>query len=264
MVDWITFEAVLFDLDGVLTATAQVHARCWKRMFDDYLSGTAGQNVGAARLFELPDDYARLVDGKPRYDGVRSFLSSRGLWLPDGTPADPPSRETVCGLGNRKSALFNTVLQADGVETYADALDLVRHLKRHGVRQAVVSSSRNCGPILETAGIADLFELRVDGVVAERLGLAGKPAPDTFLHAARELGVAPASTAVVEDAIAGVRAGQAGAFGLVVGIDRTDGEIDLRAAGAGVVVTDLRDTLPVNAAAEAESALAESPTLTTE
>lgn len=248
MVNWITFEAVLFDLDGVLTATAKVHARCWKRIFDDYLSSAAGRDVPVARPFELPGDYARFVDGKPRYDGVRSFLSSRGLWLPDGRPADLPSAETVCGLGNRKSALFNEVLQTEGVETYPDALVLTRYLKAHSVRLAVVSSSRNCGPVLEAAGIASLFELRVDGVVAEQIGLAGKPAPDMFLYAARELGVEPLSTAVVEDALVGVRAGQAGTFGLVVGIDRTNAKVELKAAGANVVVEDLRETLTVDEA----------------
>ena len=248
MVNWTSYEAVLFDLDGVLTATEKVHARCWKRMFDDYLSSAAGCDVSAARSFELSDDYAVFIDGKPRYDGVRSFLSSRGLWLPDGSPADLPSVETVCGLGNRKSELFNDVLQTEGVETYPDALALARYLKAHSVRLAVVSSSRNCGSVLEATGIERLFELRVDGVVARQIGLAGKPAPDTFLYAAQELGVAPASTAVIEDALVGVQAGQAGTFGLVVGVARANEKVELKAAGADVVVDDLREILNVDEA----------------
>ena len=212
-------------------------------MFDEYLSDTVTPAGSAPRPFLLSDDYAQYVDGKLRYDGVRSFLSSRGIWLPDGMPADPPSTETVCGLGNRKNILFSDVLQSEGVEAYPDALVLLRHLREHGVRLAVVSSSRNCEPILTAAGMADFFEARVDGLVAEEVGLSGKPSPETFLYAAQMLDVEPVSTAVVEDALAGVRAGHEGGFGLVLGIDRTDGERDLKRAGADVVVTDLKTTL---------------------
>lgn len=246
MVEWAGYEAVLFDLDGVLTATARQHAAAWTRLFDGYLARRAAARGEPLRRFE-PRDYARFVDGRPRYDGVRAFLASRGITVPDGAPDDPPERETVCGLGNRKQAFFQEVLASEGVDVITGTVAVVRHLRRHGVRRAVVSSSRNCAAILDAAGIAGLFELQVDGVVAERHGLAGKPAPDTFLHAARALEVAPSRAAVVEDAIAGVAAGRAGGFALVVGIDRTGSPDDLAQAGAHLVVTDLADTLPAAA-----------------
>ena len=243
MIDWTAYEAVLFDLDGVLTATARLHAASWKRMFDDYLRGRASARGEAFRPFEMPGDYARFVDGRPRYDGVRTFLASRGIRLDDGVPDDPPGLETVCGLGNRKNALFGDLLSSEGVEVYDGSLAVVRHLLRNGVRCAVVSSSLSCEAILDVAGLADLFELRVDGQVAVRQGLAGKPAPDTFAYAARVLGVSPLRAVVVEDAIAGVEAGRAGGFGLVVAIDRTGETAALARAGADHVVTDLGDTL---------------------
>ena len=246
MVEWAGYEAVLFDLDGVLTATARLHAAAWSRLFDDYLARRAAARAEPFRGFE-PRDYARFVDGRPRYDGVRAFLASRGITLPDGAPDDPPGRETVCGLGNRKQAFFQETLASEGVDAIPGTVAVVRHLRRHGVRRAVVSSSRNCAAVLDAAGLAGLFELRVDGVVAERRGLAGKPAPDTFLHAARALGVAPSRAVVVEDAIAGVEAGRAGGFALVVGLDRTGAPDVLARAGADLVVTDLADTLPAAA-----------------
>ena len=246
MVEWAGYEAVLFDLDGVLTATARQHAAAWTRLFDGYLAPRAAARGEPFRRFE-PRDYARFVDGRPRYDGVRAFLASRGITVPDGAPDDPPGRETVCGLGNRKQAFFQEVLASEGVDVITGTVAVVHHLRRHGVRRAVVSSSRNCAAILDAAGIAGLFELQVDGVVAERQGLAGKPAPDTFLHAARALGVAPSRAVVVEDAIAGVAAGRDGGFALVVGIDRTGSSDDLAQAGAHLVVTDLADTLPAAA-----------------
>ena len=242
MVDWRRFGAVLFDLDGVLTATALLHARCWKETFDPYLAGIVSGDEMASRPFDALDDYEKYVSGKPRHDGVTSFLASRGLCLPEGVPTDSRDTETICGLGNRKAECFSSVLLTEGVEAYPDAVALVRYLHEQSVRMAVVSSSRNCGPILDATEISNCFELRVDGVVAERVGLAGKPAPDTFVHAAHELGVAPQETAVVEDAIAGVRAAKAGSFSLVVGINRTAGQVDLVAAGADVVVRDLRET----------------------
>ena len=242
-VDWTRYEAVLLDLDGVLTATARVHAAAWTRMFDDYLARRTATRGEPFRAFG-PRDYAQHVDGRPRYDGVRAFLASRGIALPDGAPDDPPGSETVCGLGNRKNALFLETLKIEGADVIAGTMAVVRHLRGHGVRTAVVSSSRSCAAILNAAGIADLFEVRVDGVVAERRGLAGKPSPDTFLHAARALRVAPARAAVVEDAIAGVAAARAGGFALVVGIDRAGAPGDLIRAGAHRVVTDLADTLP--------------------
>lgn len=243
MIDWTAYEAVLFDLDGVLTATAKLHAASWKRTFDDYLRSRASARGEPFRPFEMPGDYARFVDGRPRYDGVRTFLASRGITLDDGAPDDPSGRETVCGLGNRKNALFGDLLAGEGVEVYPGSLAVVRHLRRHGVRCAVVSSSRSCEAVLDAAGLAGLFELRVDGQVAARRGLAGKPAPDTFVHAARVLGVPPARAAVVEDAIAGVEAGRAGGFALVVAIDRIGGKAALARAGADRVVTDLGETL---------------------
>ena len=246
VVEWTGYEAVLFDLDGVLTATARLHAAAWTRLFDDYLARRAAARRERFRRFESRD-YAQFVDGRPRYDGVRAFLASRGITVPDGAPDDPPGRETVCGLGNRKQVFFQEVLAKEGIDIINSTVAVVRHLQRHGVRRAVVSSSRNCAAILDAAGIAGLFELQVDGVVAERQGLAGKPAPDTFLHAARALGVAPSRAVVVEDAIAGVAAGRAGGFALVVGIDRTGAPDDLAWAGAHLVVTDLADTLPAAA-----------------
>ena len=243
MIDWTAYEAVLFDLDGVLTATARLHAASWKRMFDDYLRSRASARGEPFRPFEMPGDYARFVDGRPRYDGVRTFLASRGITLDDGDPDDPPGGETVCGLGNRKNAMFFDLLAGEGVAVYDGSLAVVRHLLRNGVRVAVVSSSRSCEAILRAANITDLFELRVDGQMAAQQGLAGKPAPDTFVYAARALGVAPSRAVVVEDAIAGVEAGRAGGFGLVVAIDRTGETAALARAGADHVVTDLGDTL---------------------
>ena len=252
-VDWTHYDAVLFDLDGVLTATARLHAAAWTRLFDGYLAERAAAEGGQFRRFE-PRDYARYVDGRPRYDGVRAFLASRGITLPDGAPDDPPGTGTVCGLGNRKQAFFHEVLAGESADTIPGTVAVVRHLRRRGVRTAVVSSSRNCAAILDAAGIAGLFELQVDGVTAAERGLAGKPAPDTFLHAARAMGVAPSRTAVIEDAIAGVAAGRAGGFALVVGIDRAGAPDDLARAGADLVVTDLADTLPDGTDAAPETA----------
>ena len=249
-IDWKAYEAVLFDLDGVLTATAALHARAWKRMFDDFLAARASRSGAAPASFELPRDYAHYVDGLPRYDGVRSFLAARRLDLPDGSPEDPPDRETVCGLGNRKQQLFAELLASEGVEVYPGSVAVVRYLVARGVRTGVVSSSRTCKAILAAAGLAGL----VDGVVAAERGLPGKPAPDTFLHAARALGAAPSRSAVVEDAISGVAAGRAGGFGLVVAIDRTGSAEALARAGADIVVTDLGGTLGDGAGAHGSGA----------
>ena len=237
-IEWAAYEAVLFDLDGVLTATARLHAACWKRMFDVFLA----EREAPFRPFD-ERDYTRYVDGRPRYDGVRAFLASRGMTLPDGDPSDAPGSGTVCALGNRKNALFHELLATEGVETYDGSLAVVERLRAEGVRTAVVSSSRGCREILAAAGIADRFELRVDGLTAEAEGLAGKPAPDMFLYAARTMGIAPERAAVVEDAIAGAQAARAGGFRLVVGIDRTGAPEELAAAGADVVVHDLAETL---------------------
>ncbi len=233
------FDAVLFDLDGVLTATAKVHAACWKRAFDEFLR----QQPGSFVPFDLLTDYPCYVDGKPRYEGVQSFLTARGLSLPYGSPDDPPDRRTVCGLGNRKNALIQTVLASDRVEPYQDALDFLRAVRAGGLKTAVVSSSRNCAAILEAARIADLFELRLDGRRAAELALKGKPAPDTFLAAARQLDVQPPRAVVIEDALVGVEAGRAGGFGLVVGVARRGEAEALRARGADIVVSDLKDLI---------------------
>jgi alpha,alpha-trehalase len=236
-----TLDAVIFDLDGVVTRTARLHAAAWKRLFDDYLSQRAVQRGEPFRPFGMDDDYRRFVDGKPRYEGVRSFLQSRGIALPFGDPADPPEAETVCGLGNHKNTLFQELLTSSGVEVFKGSVAFIRELTDQGVRTALVSASKNAAAVLDAAGLAGLFSVRVDGVEAARLGLQGKPHPDTFLEAARRLNVEPARAAVVEDAIAGVVAGRAGGFGLVIGIARTNNGDALQTAGADLVVSDLAE-----------------------
>jgi beta-phosphoglucomutase family hydrolase len=232
-VDWSDYDAALFDLDGVITPTAEVHRRAWAEMFDGFL---------AARGVEeryTDDDYYRYVDGKPRYDGVRSFLESRGIELPEGEPDDGPDEETVAGLGNRKNALFEQILERDGVEAYPGSVTLLDHLAEQGTQMAVVSSSRNAPKVLRAAGLIDRFPVIVDGAVAAERRLAGKPAPDTFLLAAQQLDVEPSRAVVLEDATSGVAAGHAGRFGLVVGVDRGAGADALREHGADTVVDDL-------------------------
>jgi beta-phosphoglucomutase family hydrolase len=239
----VRFDAVLFDLDGVLTSTAKIHSSCWKTMFDDFLRHRAAEKKEAFRPFEIATDYKRYVDGKLRYEGVRSFLASRDIALAEGTPEDPPTADTVCGLGNRKDELVKAAIAQGEVESYPGSVALVRRLREQGIRTAVVSSSNNCEQVLRAAGILDLFEVRVDGLVASELGLPGKPAPDTFLEAARILGVSPTRAVVVEDALSGVQAGRAGGFGLVVGVDREGSGEALRTTGADVVVADLAELL---------------------
>lgn len=233
------FDAVLFDLDGVLTDTAAVHARAWKTMFDDFLRDRAARDERPMEPFSIGGDYKTYVDGKPRYDGVRSFLASRGIQLPEGSADDPPTAETICGLGNRKNDLVNQLLEDEGVVRYEGSLRLIHQLRDQGIKLGVVSSSRNCATVLAAAGIDDLFEARVDGVAAAARGLPGKPAPDTFLAAAADLGATPQRAVVVEDAISGVQAGRAGGFGLVIGVDREGDPEALRSNGADVVVSDL-------------------------
>lgn len=237
------FDAVLFDLDGVLTDTASVHSRAWKTMFDEFLQSLADEEDAAFTPFTIDGDYMTWVDGKPRYDGVRSFLQSRDIELPEGGPDDDPEQRTVHGLGNRKNLLVNQLLTDEGVTPFEGSVALVRQLRERGVHRGVVSSSKNCATVLEAAGIADLFETRVDGVVAVERGLPGKPAPDTFLAAAADLGVAPDRAVVVEDALSGVQAGRAGAFGLVVGVDREGRPDALLEHGADIVVQDLAELL---------------------
>lgn len=232
--------AVLFDLDGVLTPTADVHRRAWKRAFDQALRRHLGDD---ADPFEA-DDYLQYVDGKPRYDGVASFLASRGVDLPPGDPADPPSLDTRAGIGNLKNREFNAVLEESGVVAYPGSVALLDHLLSRNTDVGVVSSSANARAVLRAAGLIDRFEVIVDGVVAKEQGLAGKPSPATFLHASELLGVDPAEAVVVEDALSGVEAGVAGRFGLVVGVDREDQSDALIAAGADLVVADLAELIP--------------------
>jgi beta-phosphoglucomutase family hydrolase len=235
------FDAVLFDLDGVLTATAKVHAACWKKLFDEFLEERAKAAGEPLKPFDIDSDYKLYVDGKLRYEGVRSFLGSRGIDFPEGTPAESPNSETECGLGNRKDALVHEVLEADGVEVYEGSVRLVEQVRSRGIRTAVVSASKNCKIVMEAARISHLFDQVVDGEVAERLRLPGKPKPDTFLTAAERLGVVPERAVVVEDAISGVQAGRAGGFGLVIGVDRKGDPESLRKSGADIVVKDLSE-----------------------
>ena len=239
-----SIQACLFDLDGVLTMTAKVHAAAWTQTFDAYLRARAATTGETYRPFDELADYDEYVDGKPRYDGVRSFLASRGIELPEGGSQDLPTAETVRGLGNRKNELVLQLIHDQGVEAYEGSVRYVRAARDAGLRRAVVSSSANCRDVLEAAGIADLFEAHIDGIVAEREHLSGKPAPDTFLAGARALGVEPAAASVFEDALAGVAAGRAGRFGFVVGVDRVGQADALKAHGADVVVSDLANLMP--------------------
>jgi beta-phosphoglucomutase family hydrolase len=235
--------ALLFDLDGVLTQTAKVHAAAWKEMFDAFLRERSERDGTPFVPFDAHDDYDEYVDGKPREAGVRDFLAARGITLPEGRADDPPSAETVHGLGTRKNDLVLELIARDGVEPYEGSVRYLRAARDAGLRRAVVSSSRNCHDVLVAAGIDDLLEARVDGGTAETEHLNGKPAPDTFLAAARTLGVPPAQAAVFEDALAGVEAGRAGSFGYVVGVDRVGQRDALRAHGADIVVEDLAELL---------------------
>jgi beta-phosphoglucomutase family hydrolase len=235
--------ALLFDLDGVLTKTALVHDKAWKQMFDDFLKKRAAADGGEFVPFDADADYNEYVDGKPRYDGVRSFLESRQIDLPEGSSDDPPAAETVCGLGNRKNKLVMELIGRDGVEAYAGSVAFVKAARAAGLRRAVVSSSANCQEVLRAAGIEDLFEERIDGNVADAKHLKGKPAPDTYLAGAEALGVEPAAACVFEDAVSGVEAGRAGNFGHVVGVDRVHHAAALREHGADVVVDDLGELI---------------------
>jgi len=235
--------ACLFDLDGVLTKTAKVHAAAWKEMFDAYLQARAAGRGEVFVEFDPVGDYDAYVDGKPRADGTRSFLASRGIVLPEGGPDDPSDAETMHGLGERKNEIVLRRIRGDGVEVYDGSLRYLRAVRAAGIGRAVVSSSANCAEVLAAAGIEDLFDARVDGVTARQDHLAGKPAPDMFLAGARALGVPPEGAAVFEDALAGVAAGRAGRFGFVVGVDRVGQSAELKAHGADVVVGDLAELL---------------------
>jgi beta-phosphoglucomutase family hydrolase len=235
--------ALLFDRDGVLTQTAVVHDKAWKQTFDEFLKARAEENGEAFKEFDADSDYNEYVDGKPRYDGVRSFLESRGIELPEGKPDDPPDAETVCGLGNRKNDLVLKLIKEEGVQPYEGSVRFVEAARAAGLRRAVVSASANCKDVLEAAGIAGLFEARIDGIFTDEHHLKGKPAPDTYLAGAEALGVEPAAACVFEDAVSGVEAGAAGHFGHVVGVDRVHHADALRAHGADVVVDDLGELI---------------------
>ena len=247
-------DAALFDLDGVLTPTAEVHMHAWARMFNEYLASRAAGTSPLRQAQGRPSsgnnepytdaDYFAHVDGKPRYDGVRDFLASRGIELPWGDPSDPAEAETVCGLGNRKNVSFAAVLASDGVTPYPGSVRLLDYLATKGVAVAVVSSSQNADAVLTAAGLRDRFEVVVDGRLAHAEGLPGKPAPDTYLRAAVALGVPKERAVVFEDAVSGTEAGRAGAFGLVVGVDRGVGAQTLLDSGADLVVSDLAELLP--------------------
>ena len=233
----------LFDLDGVLTQTAKVHDAAWKQMFDEFLRERSQRTGEPFAPFDPVADYDEYVDGKPRADGTRSFLASRGITLPEGNDDDPPEAQTVHGLGNRKNVLLLQRIHDDGVEAYEGSVRYVRAVREAGLRRAVVSSSANCRDVLIAAGIEDLFEVRIDGTTAKREHLRGKPAPDTFLAGARALDLPPAAAAVFEDALAGVEAGRAGRFGFVVGVDRVGQAEALKQHGADIVVTDLGELM---------------------
>lgn len=228
-IDWTRYGAVLFDLDGVITPTADIHERAWAALFADF-----GYADG---------DYHAHIDGKPRAGGVRDFLAAKGIELPEGTADDPPDAETLNGLGNRKNVVFNEILDTEGIEAYPGSMRLLSHLNDLGVESAVVSSSKNARRVLAAAGLSDRFEIIVDGLVAAERSIPGKPNPDTFWFAAQQLGVEPARCVVIEDARSGVEAGRSGGFALVLGVDRGDQAEALRQAGADIVVADLSETL---------------------
>lgn len=234
------WDAAVIDLDGVVTQTAQVHAHAWATMFNEYLRARSERPGEDHAPFE-EQDYREYVDGRPRYDGVRAFLESRGIHLPQGAPSDGPSQETVCGLGNRKNELFHELLAVEGPKVFDDAVTQIQRWRARGLKTAMVSSSRNAGMIIDVAGLRPLFDVTIDGTDAARLGLPGKPAPDTFLEAAKRMGADPARTIFVEDAISGVKAGRAGKFGLVVGVAREDNAQALRDNGADRVVQELTE-----------------------
>ena len=237
------FDAVLFDLDGVLTDTAKVHAACWKKMFDEFLRKWAESRGEEFRSFSITEDYYLYVDGRLRSDGVRYFLRSRNINLPEGDPDAPPESETVSGLGNRKNDMVNALMESEGIDVYPDSVAWVRLLREQGYKTAVVSASSNCKTVLNSAKILDLFDTIVDGTVAADLGLEGKPSPDTYLNAAEQLGAEPKRTVVVEDAISGVQAGRSGGFGLVIGVARKGNIKELKENGADLVVTDLSELI---------------------
>ena len=239
--DRVRFDAVIFDMDGVVTDTAGLHGKAWKEMFDRFLEHNVQETGQPQEPFDLGRDYLEYVDGKPRFDGVRSFLASRKISLPEGTLEDSPGTGSVYALGNWKNQLFGKLLETEGAVAYPGTVELIRQLHEAGVKTAIISSSKNAETILRSAGIIDLFDVKVDGVDSLELGIDGKPAPDIFLRAASELGVKPDRAVVVEDAISGVQAGRAGGFGLVVGVNRGTDPAALLDNGADIVVSDLAE-----------------------
>lgn len=235
------FEAVIFDMDGVITKTALTHAAAWKKMFDEYLRKREAEHGEKFIEFTHAGDYLPYVDGKPRYNGVASFLGSRGIDIPFGDPSDAPGAETCCGLGNRKNEAFNEVLEKEGVQVYPSTVALINELKNAGIKLGVASSSKNCKPVLERVNLLDVFEARVDGVVSAELGLHGKPEPDIFTTACDIVGAKYNKSIVVEDAVSGVQAGAKGNFGLTIGIARENNRKELEEGGADIVVEDLEE-----------------------
>jgi len=236
------FDAAIFDMDGVVTRTAAVHSRAWKEMFDAYLQSRATRGLGAFREFTHEGDYLHYVDGRPRYEGVATFLQSRGIALPMGTPDDAPGIETVCGLGNRKNALFNEIIEREGAGLYESTVALIGMLRAQGFKVGLATSSKNSALILNKSGVTHLFGSVVDGIVSAVLGLQGKPAPDIFQAASARLGVHPEHAIVIEDAVSGVQAGANGGFALVIGVARENNHAELWRAGADLVVSDLAET----------------------
>ena len=237
----LNFDAVIFDMDGVITKTAAVHSLAWKKMFDEYLHYREKEFAEPFHEFTHAGDYLSFVDGRPRYQGVAAFLKSRAINIPFGKPEDEPGKETVCGLGNRKNEFFNRVLEKEGVGIYPSTIKLIQELLGRGVKVGLATSSKNCLPILAKAGITGLFGTRVDGVVSAGLGLRGKPEPDIFTTASDNLGVKPQRAIVVEDAVSGVQAGRKGNFGLVIGVARENNAQELKTNGADFVVADLSE-----------------------
>jgi beta-phosphoglucomutase family hydrolase len=237
------YDSVLFDMDGVITDTASLHAACWKQLFDEFLEKRAKLQSEEFCPFDIVTDYRLHVDGKPRFEGVRDFLKSRGIELPEGNAEDPVDVETVCGLGNRKNELVNDAIATKGVQAYNGSVQFIHLLHRDGYKLAVVTSSQNCASILKAVKLDKFFEVRVDGNTIHAQRLKGKPAPDTFLLAARLLGAEPIRTIVLEDAISGIQAGSAGKFGLVIGIARSGDADVLKRHGAHLVVRDLDELI---------------------
>jgi len=236
-----SFQSVIFDLDGVITKTATLHAHAWKETFDQYLKLLEKRDGEPFHEFTYQNDYLTFVDGKPRYQGVKTFLESRSITLPFGNPSDPPDKETITGIGNKKNQLFHQLFKEEGAEVFDSSVRLVKKLKENGIKVGVASSSKNCQAILKSVGLEDLFQARVDGIVSAELGLKGKPEGDIFVTAAKNLGTLPEDSVVVEDASSGVEAGRNGGFGLVLGVARENNEQELTRAGADLVVTDLAE-----------------------